>query len=409
MSMTRKGGPRRVRPIRPRRKKDTGNVSAWPSGRNIAFRFSRFVRASVELADELIGAVLRKVRLERASDGYRRLPPEPPVDELEQRAASPWGSLAGWGVLIAAPVCLYYFCGPVHRVAYTAYTTVYRAVELELAAPQPQETNLELMRRIESSVTTILPQEERGAVLAPMLEWLRLTHRDLGLKSRIDELEMLDDMIVREVRCVLFAKAQRLHGRFGAGRSPLRVRAACRAGKPGNPWLVLAVGRGGAGPDGITFAVRFVADYDDYDYFIVSGGARSLRDPIDLLSGEPSLKTADLDGDGSAEIIESWVTGSDRELTVRVHKLVAGDEWRTVLSATRASMGQVKVVRRGAAAELVIANGIARSSGGPGPRRVVYLISVYSWDAKQGALRKTREYLSDQHSVLIQACWGGQE
>ncbi len=130
--------PAYTKPRRPRKRRDPDDsYSLLRSGRHVAFRWDRFVRALSELFAELGGAFWKRLGINDDPSRPRREPD--PTDETPPEP-SIWPRLIWRTTLIAILVGLYLWCGPVHRVVDTTVGGAYDAILDEIHSPSPGDT-----------------------------------------------------------------------------------------------------------------------------------------------------------------------------------------------------------------------------------------------------------------------------
>ena len=318
------------------------------------------------------------------------------ADPAEERSSRLSGWI-GWIVAIMitwTPLGLYQFYAPFSRVVDSTWFAGKRAVHREMHRPSEIELTRQQGDAVSRSILTVFPEVNRGEVYESVLRWLEIHHPELDLKARINEMDALDRMLRDEVRCIAFSKAESKREFLDPKIPPLRVMRTCLAGDPRSPWLVLALGRDDMFSQGLAFAVACDGEY--YHYSVLNDDATRESESV-VQRGRPWVTAADLDMDGSDEIITAWRSDFNRSLSLQVHKHVSDWEWKRVMSLSDLYLGQTRVARPdpSAAPELIVADGVAPEKGQSTHELVTYIVSAYSWDKTAGTLRKTREYQSD--------------
>ena len=147
MSARRRPRPAYARPHRPRKRRNPDDIyNLFRSGRHIAFRWHRFTRAIGDLCVGLGGAVSKRIGLDGDRSRPRRASDS--KDDEDPPKSSIWPKLIWHTILIAVPVALYLWLGPVHRVVDATAGAAYNAIPEEIysplsdgAAPDPDESD----------------------------------------------------------------------------------------------------------------------------------------------------------------------------------------------------------------------------------------------------------------------------
>jgi len=230
---------------------------------------------------------------------------------------SVWGRLAGWAILIAIPLGLYFGLSPVRHVVDATARAASTSIHLEISPPDPgdEPSYWELAG---SSTDSVMPKRNRGKVFESLLGWLEVARPRLSFKQRLNELDVLDDMLVEAASEIpYFAEIPKITDDSEDHNKP-RIGALCTAGDPSKPYLVVALVGGEDSSVTCTFAISWRDG--DYYYQLITNPKSIAPKTSGARSREPELKAVDLDMDGRAEVIETWRGRSGRLMHVQIYK-----------------------------------------------------------------------------------------
>lgn len=385
--------PTRLTPPRRRKHARLLEPGVGTSGKHVAFRWQRFSRATSDLVCEFVSLIVRGLTSILLREPRRDMAGQP-IEDPNPRRSYILSSVILWAFLIAIPVGIYFGISPVRRVVNATAGAACQAIGREVHPADFDKSASSDERNSGEIIKTVLPQEDRGEILAPMLDWLCGSRPRMSLKKGLDSLEILDYIVTREVERLVDRDTD---GKgFGDEESPLTVRTTCEAGEPDNPWLILALGEGTISSVGYSFAIR--RESGGLRQQLLNEDIRSEKQSDVIERGKPWIAAVDLDGDGCTEIVHTWSYEPNSELSVQVHKLVPGQGWKRVMSLDHLFLGQVRIDHADGKnpVRLVVASGVAPKKKQLRGEIVTYLVSVYQWDNKRGTLKKTAQYKSDK-------------